>query len=54
MMKALFSQITARRSPLAAQGPVELDEATGQVCTRSCRSAAHLDRVRTSTYRARL
>jgi hypothetical protein len=51
-MKKLFSQFVVRRPAL--RGSVELDEATGQVCDRACRSAAHLDRVRTAAYRARL
>ncbi|WP_395108315.1 hypothetical protein [Actinomadura sp. SCN-SB] len=51
-MKKLLNQITGRR--FTARGTVELHEATGQVCDQVCRSAAHLDRVRTAAYRARL
>ncbi|GAA2625237.1 hypothetical protein SMC26_18765 [Actinomadura fulvescens] len=52
-MQKLLSEITARPSTVIAGG-VELHESTGQVCTRSCRSAAHADRVRTGAYRNRL
>jgi hypothetical protein len=49
-MKKLFRRSAARR---AAGEQVVLDEATGQVCDRACRSAAHRDRVRAAAYQAR-
>jgi hypothetical protein len=51
-MKKLLSRLTARRAADRAQ--VELDEAHGQVCDNACRSAAHVDGVRTAVYSARL
>jgi hypothetical protein len=50
-MKKLLSRLAVRRT--ADSFSVELHEATGQVCDRACRSAAHRDRVRTAAHHAR-
>ena len=48
-MKKLLARITARRVKTVA-----FCETCGEVCTHACRSAAHIDRVTTAAYRARL
>jgi hypothetical protein len=48
-MRTLLSKITGRRVKSVA-----FCETCGQVCTPACRSSAHIDRVTTAAYRARL
>jgi hypothetical protein len=50
-MRALLARIAAPRS---STGRITFRETRDEVCNSACRTAAHVDRVTTAAYRARL